>query len=106
MGIFPDEKTTNIISYVLQSGIAGAIAQLSLESGGDSNSTAAASSAHQEYIRRQNWETGNMDYMGKDSFDNIWSKICQTIEDKVKVQIKKKVIYNNKMFFTQILLQN
>ncbi|EEB16143.1 hypothetical protein Phum_PHUM407280 [Pediculus humanus corporis] len=78
-----------------KSGIAGAIAQLSLESGGDSNSTAAASSAHQEYIRRQNWETGNMDYMGKDSFDNIWSKICQTIEDKVKVQIKKKVIYNN-----------
>jgi glycogenin glucosyltransferase len=35
--------------------------------------------AQEDSVRRQNWEQGNIDYMGRDSFDNIWSKISQTI---------------------------
>lgn len=29
--------------------------------------------------RRQGWEAGNIDYMGADSFANIWAKISQTL---------------------------
>lgn len=32
-----------------------------------------------ELTRRQGWEAGNIDYMGADSFDNIWAKISQTL---------------------------
>ncbi|XP_045776372.1 glycogenin-2-like isoform X7 [Maniola jurtina] len=32
-----------------------------------------------ELTRRQGWETGNIDYMGADSFDNILAKISQTL---------------------------
>ncbi|XP_026319451.1 glycogenin-1-like isoform X2 [Hyposmocoma kahamanoa] len=32
-----------------------------------------------ELSRRQGWEAGNIDYMGADSFDNIWAKISQTL---------------------------
>ncbi|XP_046961532.1 probable serine/threonine-protein kinase kinX isoform X2 [Vanessa cardui] len=32
-----------------------------------------------ELARRQGWEAGNIDYMGADSFDNIWAKISQTL---------------------------
>ncbi|KAF5275357.1 hypothetical protein FQR65_LT04185 [Abscondita terminalis] len=34
----------------------------------------------EDQLRRQGWEVGNIDYMGRDSFDNIWSKICETLE--------------------------
>ncbi|KAK4871712.1 hypothetical protein RN001_015836 [Aquatica leii] len=33
----------------------------------------------EDQLRRQGWEVGNIDYMGRDSFDNIWSKICDTL---------------------------
>lgn len=33
-------------------------------------------------MRRQCWEAGTIDYLGKDSFDNIWKRITQTIETK------------------------
>ncbi|XP_024080753.1 proteoglycan 4-like isoform X2 [Cimex lectularius] len=33
----------------------------------------------EEQWRKQNWEQGNIDYMGKDSFENIWKKISQTV---------------------------
>jgi len=61
----------------LQPGIAGAIAQLSLE---PSEEGSASSAAQEEYLRRQKWETGKMDYMGQDSFANIWSKISETLQ--------------------------
>lgn len=31
-------------------------------------------------MRRQCWEAGNIDYLGKDSFDNIWARISKTID--------------------------
>lgn len=30
-------------------------------------------------MRRQCWESGNIDYMGRDSFENIWRRITQTV---------------------------
>lgn len=30
-------------------------------------------------MRRQCWESGNIDYMGRDSFENIWRRIKQTV---------------------------
>lgn len=38
--------------------------------------------AYEESMRRQCWEAGTIDYLGKDSFDNIWKRITQTIETK------------------------
>lgn len=35
--------------------------------------------ALEDFLRRQSWEHGNMDYLGKDSFSNIWSKINETL---------------------------
>lgn len=36
--------------------------------------------AYEHQMRRQFWEAGNIDYMGKDSFDNIWARISKTID--------------------------
>lgn len=38
--------------------------------------------AYEHLMRRQLWETGNIDYCGKDSFDNIMKRITQTLEEK------------------------
>ncbi|XP_061506012.1 mucin-5AC isoform X15 [Anopheles gambiae] len=62
------------IEYKAESGIAGALAQLHL---GEAKSK--EQEAYEEHMRRQCWETGNIDYMGRDSFDNIWKRIQQTI---------------------------
>lgn len=37
--------------------------------------------AYEHQMRRQFWEAGNIDYMGKDSFDNIWARISKTIDN-------------------------
>lgn len=37
-----------------------------------------------ELTRRQGWEAGNIDYLGADSFDNIWAKISQTLNQAPK----------------------
>ncbi|XP_018059472.1 PREDICTED: titin [Atta colombica] len=55
-------------------GIAGALAQLTL---GEVRS--AEQVAFEEHMRKQSWEQGQIDYMGRDSFDNIWKKICETL---------------------------
>uniref|UniRef100_A0A2M4CGH9 glycogenin glucosyltransferase n=1 Tax=Anopheles darlingi TaxID=43151 RepID=A0A2M4CGH9_ANODA len=55
-------------------GLAGALAQLHL---GEAKSL--EQEAYEEHMRRQCWETGNIDYMGRDSFDNIWRRIQQTL---------------------------
>ncbi|XP_072764503.1 uncharacterized protein Gyg isoform X2 [Anoplolepis gracilipes] len=55
-------------------GIAGALAQLTL---GEARS--AEQIALEQHMRKQSWEQGQIDYMGRDSFDNIWKKICETI---------------------------
>ncbi|XP_070152522.1 uncharacterized protein Gyg isoform X3 [Polyergus mexicanus] len=55
-------------------GIAGALAQLTL---GEARS--AEQIALEEHMRKQSWEQGQIDYMGRDRFDNIWKKICETL---------------------------
>ncbi|XP_039276547.1 glycogenin-1 isoform X5 [Nilaparvata lugens] len=55
-------------------GLAGALATVKLGS-----PLSEEQHALQDHLRRQGWEEGHMDYMGRDSFDNIWAKICQTL---------------------------
>ncbi|CAG5101930.1 Similar to GYG1: Glycogenin-1 (Oryctolagus cuniculus) [Cotesia congregata] len=55
-------------------GIAGALAKITL---GEARSPEQV--ALEEHMRRQSWEQGQIDYMGRDSFDNIWKKICTTL---------------------------
>ncbi|XP_015126146.1 fibrous sheath CABYR-binding protein isoform X2 [Diachasma alloeum] len=59
----------------VMSGIAGALAQLTL---GESRSPEQV--ALEEHMRKYSWEQGQIDYMGRDSFDNIWKKICTTLD--------------------------
>lgn len=40
----------------------------------------AEQQAYEDSCRRFCWEHGNIDYLGKDSFDNIWKKIKQTLD--------------------------
>jgi len=48
---------------LLQLGLAGALAQLTLGS-----PRSAEQAAFEEHMRKQAWEQGTMDYMGRDSF--------------------------------------
>ncbi|XP_075216642.1 glycogenin 1 isoform X2 [Lycorma delicatula] len=57
-------------------GLAGALSSIKLGTPLSEEETAL-----QEHLRRQGWEEGNIDYMGRDSFDNIWKKICETLAD-------------------------
>lgn len=69
--IFPAHRDLN---FPFQSGLAGAFAKLTL-----GQQRTPEQEALENNLRRQNWEQGNIDYLGKDSFDNIWSKICETL---------------------------
>ncbi|XP_056646087.1 proteoglycan 4 isoform X4 [Diorhabda sublineata] len=55
-------------------GLAGAFANLTL-----GKPRTPEQQALDDHLRRQGWEVGNIDYLGRDSFDNIWSKICETL---------------------------
>lgn len=55
-------------------GLAGAFAQFNL-----GTPRSQGQSDLEEHLRRQSWEVGNIDYMGRDAFDKIWSKISETI---------------------------
>ncbi|XP_013176516.1 PREDICTED: glycogenin-2 isoform X4 [Papilio xuthus] len=55
------------------SGVAGNLARVSPGDVGTQRE------ALDELTRRQGWEAGNIDYMGADSFANIWAKISQTL---------------------------
>ncbi|KAK6617983.1 hypothetical protein RUM44_002425 [Polyplax serrata] len=93
---FNETNTTELLtsynSREKEPGIAGAIAKLRLDTGNEMESSRdSMSSAHEDYLRRQNWETGNIDYMGRDSFDNIWSKICHTLDQKVPEEMRKNL---------------
>ncbi|XP_003242490.1 glycogenin-1 isoform X2 [Acyrthosiphon pisum] len=44
--------------------------------------------ALEDFLRRQSWEQGNMDYLGRDSFSNIWSKINETLGNVPEVSIE------------------
>jgi glycogenin glucosyltransferase len=56
--------------------LAGALAQITL-----GVARSAEQTAFEEHMRKQAWEQGNMDYMGRDSFDNIWRKITETLAE-------------------------
>ncbi|KAL1493420.1 hypothetical protein ABEB36_011479 [Hypothenemus hampei] len=55
-------------------GLAGAFAQLTL-----GVAKTAEQDAFESVLRKQAWEVGNIDYLGKDAFENIWSKITETL---------------------------
>ncbi|XP_065220741.1 glycogenin-1 isoform X3 [Planococcus citri] len=54
-------------------GLANSLSQMKLDE------ATPEQKAREDFLRRQNWEHGNIDYMGKDSFNNIWDKISQTM---------------------------
>jgi len=58
-------------------GLAGALSQLRL-----GEQRTPEQEAYEQLMRRQCWESGHVDYSGKDSFDNIWKKITQTLDTK------------------------
>ncbi|XP_063616923.1 mucin-2-like isoform X2 [Cydia splendana] len=66
-----EEEDEALENQASQSGVAGNLARVV--------PGAAAREALDELTRRQGWEAGNIDYMGADSFDNIWAKISQTL---------------------------
>lgn len=50
-----------------------------------SGTTASGTSSQEETVdRRQAWERGDIDYCGKDSFDNIMQKISKTLDTNKK----------------------
>ncbi|XP_039445995.1 glycogenin-1 isoform X3 [Culex pipiens pallens] len=67
------------------SGLAGALSQLHL---GEPKSS--EQEAYEEHMRRQCWESGNIDYMGRDSFDNIWRRIKQTLDEAAAAAAAKE----------------
>ncbi|KAJ1520645.1 hypothetical protein ONE63_003751 [Megalurothrips usitatus] len=54
-------------------GLAGALANLTLGAPRSAEQTAL-----EDQWRRQSWEQGHIDYMGRDSFDNIWSRVLKS----------------------------
>ncbi|XP_011294797.1 glycogenin-1 isoform X2 [Musca domestica] len=60
-----------------EAGLAGALSQLRL-----GEPRTPEQEAYEHLMRRQCWESGQVDYMGRDSFDNIWKRITQTLENK------------------------
>lgn len=48
--------------------------------------TSSGTSSQEESVtdRRQAWERGDIDYTGKDSFDNIMQKISKTLDSNKK----------------------
>lgn len=73
--IFCDSVHQNLSPEM--AGLAGALAAVKL---GEPRS--AEQEAYEQHMRRQCWESGQIDYTGKDSFDNIWKKISETLETK------------------------
>ncbi|KAL4121374.1 hypothetical protein QTP88_013899 [Uroleucon formosanum] len=63
-------------------GLAGQFARVSL------GEKTADQKALEDFLRRQSWEQGNMDYLGRDSFSNIWSKINETLGNVPEVSIE------------------
>ncbi|XP_030387608.1 glycogenin-1 isoform X2 [Scaptodrosophila lebanonensis] len=60
-----------------EAGLAGALSQLRLGA-----QRTPEQEQYENLMRRQCWESGQIDYAGRDSFDNIWKKITQTLDAK------------------------
>lgn len=65
-----------IVAY-FQAGLAGALSQLRI-----GVQRTPEQEQYENLMRRQCWESGQIDYSGADAFDNIWKKITQTLEAK------------------------
>uniref|UniRef100_A0A2H8U018 glycogenin glucosyltransferase n=1 Tax=Melanaphis sacchari TaxID=742174 RepID=A0A2H8U018_9HEMI len=63
-------------------GLAGQFARVSL------GEKTVEQKALEDFLRRQSWEQGNVDYLGRDSFSNIWSKINETLGSTPEVSIE------------------
>lgn len=70
--------------------MAGAFAQLTL-----GTPRTVEQAALDDQLRRQGWEVGNIDYLGRDSFENIWSKICETLASAPEPPLKPKGVKKN-----------
>ncbi|XP_017040853.1 glycogenin-1 isoform X1 [Drosophila ficusphila] len=60
-----------------EAGLAGALSQLRI-----GEQRTPEQEAYENQMRRQCWESGQIDYTGADSFENIWKKISQTLDKK------------------------
>ncbi|KAM7344413.1 uncharacterized protein ACRADG_011151 [Cochliomyia hominivorax] len=60
-----------------EAGLAGALSHLRL-----GEPRTPEQDEYEQLMRRQCWESGQVDYSGRDSFDNIWRKISLTLENK------------------------
>ncbi|XP_050424034.1 glycogenin-1 isoform X1 [Adelges cooleyi] len=69
-------------------GLAAQFATLSL------GEKSADQKAVEDFLRRQSWEHGNVDYLGKDSFSNIWAKINDNLVKKTEVKVEPTVTIN------------
>ncbi|KAI8037051.1 hypothetical protein M5D96_010368 [Drosophila gunungcola] len=58
-------------------GLAGALSQLRI-----GEQRTPEQEDYENQMRRQCWESGQIDYSGADSFENIWKKISQTLDKK------------------------
>lgn len=64
--------------------MAGVLSQLPLNdsnAGQDGNALSVLPETYVDQWRRQSWESGNIDYKGRDSFDNIWNHIIRTLNN-------------------------
>ncbi|XP_033247362.1 glycogenin-1 [Drosophila miranda] len=73
--IFCDTVIQSLSSEM--AGLAGALSQLQI-----GVQRSPEQEAYESLMRRQCWESGQIDYSGADSFDNIWKKISQTLDKK------------------------
>ncbi|XP_017125970.2 glycogenin-1 isoform X1 [Drosophila elegans] len=60
-----------------EAGLAGALSQLRI-----GEQRTPEQEDYENQMRRQCWESGQIDYSGADSFENIWKKISQTLDKK------------------------
>ncbi|XP_046809605.1 glycogenin-1 isoform X3 [Lucilia cuprina] len=73
--IFFDNVHQNLTDNM--AGLAGALSHLRL-----GEPRTPEQDAYEQLMRRQCWESGQVDYSGRDAFDNIWKKITKTLESK------------------------
>ncbi|XP_059224887.1 glycogenin-1 isoform X5 [Stomoxys calcitrans] len=89
------QLTTNMV------GLAGALSQLRL-----GEQRTPEQEAYEHMMRRQCWESGQVDYMGRDSFENIWKRIQQTMDSKPQAPAAAAAEDEKKASTNLIILKN
>uniref|UniRef100_A0A1I8PF09 glycogenin glucosyltransferase n=1 Tax=Stomoxys calcitrans TaxID=35570 RepID=A0A1I8PF09_STOCA len=82
-------------------GLAGALSQLRL-----GEQRTPEQEAYEHMMRRQCWESGQVDYMGRDSFENIWKRIQQTMDSKPQAPAAAAAEDEKKASTNLIILKN